>query len=421
MGSLGFMISPDGRARVSRRFALLALVLTCGLVPGALQASASDGGEETARSQALPAPAIHYTFDTDLLDVHSNSTLTAAVACPADPCNSASSFGSDADGKYWTWSSTANRGGGFTVLTSANIGTSYTIAMKFSFAQVSGWRKIIDYEDRSTDNGFYYYGSKLQFYNGGNTFNSASSYPANTVLDLVIVRESSNPSNPAVLTGTFTVYGVGSDNSLTQLFQYADNVGNSIPEVVGGKTKLGFFFDDTATPSEATNNGKVYDLRIWSGTSLSAQTLSEAVVRPSPVTNIVAAPASQAINVSWTGVPGATSYLATAGGQSCTVSAPTTSCVITGLTNGASVSVNVQAIGPGGYSVVASTASPVVVGAVTATTAPSTTTSSTIPGTTGTSTSGLPQSGGSTLPALTAVLLIVLGFGLMRVRKSRSI
>lgn len=72
-----------------------------------MQVSASDGnnGEEVATAQVLPTPAIHYTFDTDLNDTYSNSTLTAAAACPADPCNSASSFGSDSDGNV-DWQTT---------------------------------------------------------------------------------------------------------------------------------------------------------------------------------------------------------------------------------------------------------------------------------------------------------------------------
>ena len=421
------MAVAQSRSRFTRVLAGLSLAVAGTLVPFMSQVSASDSsdGEPVAGAQALPTPAVHYTFDTDLLDTHSNSTLTASPACPADPCNSASSFGSDADGKYWTWTSTANRGGGFTVLTNSVIGTSYTIALKFSFAQVTSWRKIIDYENRTTDNGFYYYSSKLQFYNGGSTFNSATTYPANTVLDLVIVRESSNPSNPAVLTGTFTVYGVGSDNSLTQLFQYADNVGNSIPHVTGGKTKLGFFFDDTATSSEATNNGKVYDLRIWSGASLNAQTLGEAVVRPSAVTNVVATPATQSVNVSWSAVPGATSYIATTGSQSCSVNAPTTTCTINGLTDGASVTVNVQAIGPGGYSNVASTATPVVVGAATTTTvasggATTTTAPAAVPvSSPAESENQLPTSGSNLSLAALALMMIATGTWFVVVRSGR--
>jgi hypothetical protein len=398
------------------------------------QLNASVDVEEVAHAQSLPAPAIHYPFDTDLGDVHGASTLTEAPVCPANPCNSAASFGSDADGKYWTWSSTNSRGGGFTVLTSANIGTSYTIALKFSFAQVTSWRKIIDYENRVTDNGFYYYSSKLQFYNGGATFNSVTSYPANTVLDLVVVRESTNPSDPSVLSGTFTVYAVGSDNSLTQLFQYSDTIGNSIPHVTsGGLTKLGFFFDDNATSSEATSNGKVYDLRIWSGASLSAQTLSAAVVRPSAVTNIVGTPASEAIDVQWASVTGATSYLASAGGQSCIVNAPSTTCRISGLTGGSSYTVSVQAIGPGGYSNVASSATPVIANLssniVTPTTTPTLPSVTTIPTAPSSPTAqnptsdsdkqleNLPSTGIQSARALLGLLMLIIGSTLVGARR----
>ncbi len=346
---------------------LAAVVALLPLVGGASASVVSASGG--VHAQSLPTPAIHYTFDTDLLDSQSGSTLTVAAACPADPCNSASSFGSDSEGKYWTWTSTANRGGGFTVLANSDIGTSYTVALKFSFSAVTSWRKIIDYENRVSDNGFYYYGSKLQFYNGGSTFNSTTTYPANTVLDLVIVRSATGATS-----GVFTVFGVGSDNSLTQLFQYTDNVGNSIPhKTAGGQTKLGFFFDDTATSMEATPSGKVYDLRIWGGSALTTQTLTEAATRPGAVTNIVTVPQPQSIDVSWSAVQGATSYIATAGANSCTSTAPTTSCTITGLTNGTSVSVQVQAIGPGGWSAVASTAAVVVGPTTTTTAAPATT------------------------------------------------
>lgn len=348
---------------LARRILLIASVA---LLSQGVSVSPALGGVST---QSLTDPDIHYTFDTDLLDSKSGSTLTAAPACPNNPCNSAASFGSDSNGKYWTWTSTDNRGGGFTLLTNAAIGNTYTIALKFSFNTVTSWRKIIDYENRVSDNGFYYYQQKLQFYNGGSTFNSTTTYPANTVLDLVVVREATTG-----VAGTFTVYGVGSDNSLTQLFQYSDTTGNSIPHLtVGGETKLGFFFDDIATSSEATPNGKVYDLRIWAGDALTPQTLSEVATRPSQATNVVATPQPQSVVVSWSQVSGATSYIATVGTQTCTVNAPTTTCTITGLTDGAAATAQVQAVGPGGYSEI-STAASVVVGATTTTAPMSTTT-----------------------------------------------
>ncbi|MFM9084208.1 MAG: hypothetical protein ACKOQ7_10090, partial [Actinomycetota bacterium] len=323
-------------------------------------------------AQTVPDPTIHYTFDSDLLDSKGGSTLTLMPACPADPCNSAHSFGSDADGKYWTWTSTSTlAGGGFSILTNSVIGENDTIALKFSFSPVSGWRKIIDYQNRTTDEGFYYYDGRMQYYPGRT---GSVVYPVNTVLDLVIVRDNGGTPSPTFSDDTFTVYGVGSNNVLTQLIQYNDTSGDSIPYATGGKTKLGFFYDDVAYAGEATTSGKVYDLRFWSGSALSTANLTAAATRPAAGTNVVGNPASQSVTVTWTGVTDATTYIASLLGQSCTVSAPTTTCTITGLTDGASGTVQVQAVGPGGYSTPASTSSAVVVGVATTTTAGSTTT-----------------------------------------------
>ena len=132
------------------------------------------------------------------------STLTVAPPCPSDPCNATTGFGSDTDGTFWQWSSTDPRGGGFTIDTTANLGTTYTIALKFSFANVESWRKIVDYQNRTSDNGFYFKDEKLNFYPFSDR--AASNYPADSVLDLVAVRQATG-----ALTGTFTVYAVGAD------------------------------------------------------------------------------------------------------------------------------------------------------------------------------------------------------------------
>ena len=346
------------------------------------QASAMDEVSDGVLSFSSPNPTIHYTFDSDLTDARGGSTLTLAAACPANPCNSVTSFGTDAHGKYWTWTSTSTlAGGGFSLLTNSEIGQNYTIAMKFSFSTVTGWRKIIDYKDRGTDEGFYYYSGKMQFY-PGRTGNEI--YPAGTVLDLVIVRDNGGTTG-SFSDDTFTVYGVGAANTLTQLIQYNDTTGESIPFVAAGKTKLGFFYDDTAFTGEATLSGKVYDLRIWSNQSLATNALTSSVLRPGVVTGIVANPATQSITISWNAVSGATSYLANAGGQSCTAQAPATTCTILGLADGTSVTPTVQAIGDGGYSDVASASQSITVGSTTTTTTTSSTTSTTVPAPTTTS------------------------------------
>ncbi|MFM8870913.1 MAG: hypothetical protein ACKOFD_04980 [Actinomycetota bacterium] len=338
------------------------------------QTLAANDTTDSFLAYVAPTPSIHYPFDTDLVDAEGGSTLTVMPACPANPCNSATSFGSDANGQFWTWTSTStSAGGGFSILTNAVIGQNYTVALKFSFSAVTGWRKIIDYQNRSTDEGFYYYGGKMQFY-PGRTGNEV--YPANTVLDLVIVRDNGGTTG-TFADDTFTVYGVGAANTLTQLIQYNDTTGESIPYISAGKTKLGFFYDDTSFTGEATLSGKVYDLRIWSNQTLAVSALNSSVLRPSAVTGIVVNPATQSVTVSWNAVTGATSYVASAGGQSCTATAPAITCTILGLTDGTSVTPTVQAIGEGGYSDAASASQAVTVGSTTTTISSTTTTTTT--------------------------------------------
>jgi LPXTG-motif cell wall-anchored protein len=333
-------------------------------------------------SSTIPEPTIHYTFDTDLLDMKNASTLNLASPCPVvdGPCNTTSGFGSDANGKYWTWSSTDNRGGGFTLETAEDIGATHTIALKFSFDDVTSWRKIIDYKNRVDDSGFYYYNENLQFYPYTNQ-TSLTSYPANTVLDLVIVRQPvPNSSN-----SDFIVYAVGTDNDLVEIFRAVDTSNESLPHTFtsgGLKTRLGFFFDDLATGSEATPRGKVYDLRIWRNTALTPTVLESAVLRPSAPSTVSVAAATASAQVSWAAVPTALEYVVTVGNQSCTVVAPATSCTISGLVDGQTVTVSVQAVGLGGYSA-PTLSSPVVIGASvpssSSTIASSATTSTTIP------------------------------------------
>ena len=225
---------------------------------------------------ATPDPTVSYAFAGTLSDSLGASTLTLLPDCPSgtprSPCNSASGFGSDADGPYWEWSSTDPRGGGFTVLTDALVGDTYTIALKFSFANVTGYRKIIDYADWGSDNGFYFYDGGLEFFPGpGGT----TTYAPNEVVDLVAVRDAS--VNPA----TFTVYAVGEAGVLVQLFSYDDDGNDAIPETSGSGSLLGFFFDDGDTSSEATPNGKVYGLKIWSNIALTAQEIDDVVVNGS--------------------------------------------------------------------------------------------------------------------------------------------
>jgi hypothetical protein len=262
------MNNSDSRSTGRRR---LAMTLT--LVLALLGASWIATGPATA---AAPPPTVHYTFDGNATDQAGGSSLTPVPACPGNPCNDSTSFGSDGDGGYWAWTSSGLNGGGFRLSTNAEIGTTYTLALKFAFTDTGpSWRKIIDYENQTSDNGFYFFDGLLEFY-PFTEVRSPSAYPADTVLDLIAVRQSTGG-----VSGIFTVYAVGGDGQLTEVFSVDDPSGESLPTSNGaGGTLLGFFFDDNAVSGESTSGGRVYDLRIWSGVALSADEIAGEVLPP---------------------------------------------------------------------------------------------------------------------------------------------
>lgn len=209
-------------------------------------------------ASSTTAPIVEYAFDGSFADLRGNSTVTVHPDCPADPCNTAAGtgFGSDAAGSHWAWSTTNARGGGFTLDLDRDLGHTYSVGVRFRFAEVGpSWRKVIDYKNRVDDTGFYLYGGQVQFYpedEGGPT------YSANEVLDLIAVRQGSAGSDD----GTFVVYAIGADGTVSKTLEVPTDA-DSIPVVVDGGSRLGFFHDDTATSSEATTAGRVYSVKVW--------------------------------------------------------------------------------------------------------------------------------------------------------------
>ena len=123
----------------------------------------------TAEAAAAPSPNVKYEFNGTLTDSASGSSLSVLAACPdpfPDPipatggqCNSTTSYGSDASGDYWRWTSTSPRGGGFTITTNSPLTSTYSMALKFVFESGSDddYIKIIDWDGKLLDDGFYFY------------------------------------------------------------------------------------------------------------------------------------------------------------------------------------------------------------------------------------------------------------------------
>jgi hypothetical protein len=66
----------------------------------------------------------------------------------------------------------------------------YTAVILFSFAEVTSWRRIIDFKSTATDNGLYSYDTSLNFY--PIAIGPANAIPANTFVQVAFSRDSSS-------------------------------------------------------------------------------------------------------------------------------------------------------------------------------------------------------------------------------------
>lgn len=232
-----------------------------------------------AQTQSVDLLA-EYRFENSLLPVQSGSTLTAfGTANDGDNhCNATSGF-TTPNLDSWHWDSTGCvRGGGFTIDIDADISNGYSIGVRFEFSETGpSWRKIIDFKNKVSDNGFYFIDGKINFF-PFRTVRGTEVYAANTIYDLVVTRDDGSKD--------FVAYIVDSSSGTPTVnteFKISDTANDALPFVTpDGKTRLGFFFDDTATASESSNSGTVYNVRIWRNALTEAQIL-DAMSNHSPV------------------------------------------------------------------------------------------------------------------------------------------
>ena len=134
----------------------------------------------------------------------------------------------------------------------------YTIVVQFRFDEVSGYRRIIDFKNASSDNGLYAYDGMLYFYDSAE--GSAMVIDAAMYVDVALTRD----QNGMV---------AGYVNGMPQ-FSFADSANDG---VIDKNQTLRFFADDMQT-SDEDSAGAVARLRLFD-TALSAAEIA-ALYRP---------------------------------------------------------------------------------------------------------------------------------------------
>jgi hypothetical protein len=196
---------------------------------------------------SAPALAVNLIADYQLNDTYASAI---AGAPPLVPLNSVS-FTSANPYHQNQIVAAFTQGSGVRLDAPAGISTGgYTVALVFSFATTGGYRKIIDFQDRTADQGLYNLNDILDYYpvNSG----QPNAIPLNRFIQVVLTRSASG------LVATYI-------NGVPQFsFQDASNY------TVLASNSFNLFIDDTATSSQEASAGMVARVRLWDG-ALTAQ------------------------------------------------------------------------------------------------------------------------------------------------------
>ncbi len=133
-------------------------------------------------------------------------------------------------------------GGGVRFTTSAPI-PNYSIVLKMRFDQLSSWRRIIDFSNRASDTGLYFYNGRLQFYP---YLTGPTAIGANQWVEVALTRDSLGNVRWYVNDNPEGAY---------------NDAGNSQARITNS---INFFLDDLAVSGEMSS-GAVQRIRIYDG------------------------------------------------------------------------------------------------------------------------------------------------------------
>jgi len=71
----------------------------------------------------------------------------------------------------------------------ASLAGNYSIGLRFSYSDFNTWRKIIDFKDRTSDRGQYFYGYSLSFLQFYPFVTGPNSVDANATVEVVFTRD----------------------------------------------------------------------------------------------------------------------------------------------------------------------------------------------------------------------------------------
>jgi hypothetical protein len=131
--------------------------------------------------------------------------------------------------------------------------TNYSIELSFRVDSIAGYRKLIDFNGLSTDDGLYQRTGRLAFLGGAST--PTHDFNPNADVHLTLTRDAA--------TGLVSTYVDGEFR-----FSFTDTTGTA---TLGLMQTLTFFLDDTVTGGEDVTSGRLNYLRIFDGALTSTE------------------------------------------------------------------------------------------------------------------------------------------------------
>jgi hypothetical protein len=128
-----------------------------------------------------------------------------------------------------------------------NVGD-YSILVDFSFQDLSGFRKILDFKDLTSDNGVYNLSTNLNYFNF--SFGPNGAFTANTLARVIVTRDSG------------TGLEVGYVNGVQQ-FSFTDSTSDGLFSGTNGIIR--FFEDDSVTGQREAAAGLATRISIYDG------------------------------------------------------------------------------------------------------------------------------------------------------------
>ncbi len=225
-----------------------------------------------------------YDFNNNMMDEYGATNLQ-----PIHVWESSYSDGA------WNWTASSTPGAGLLLGANLSSNANYSLRLVFKFNNFNpSWTKIVSFNGLgstttgyySSDNGVYFSGSNIGFYNIA--FSNTGGFSAGVWYDLLITRDEA---------GVCKVYIAPYGQELQQYISFADFSNLSKPDRIGEISYFGLFYDDTHTTAEWTSGGSVSLIQVW-----------DSAINPQQVQNLQINESNGSILLSWNPAFGALSY-----------------------------------------------------------------------------------------------------------------